>query len=166
MDLQLPSGSHRVALSQFPQRRLQLSVFPRSRPDDDLGPGAVYGNSHARYQRLQVACQLCRIGSVQRIGFEPWLVVFRRLCLHLLQGCPDRRMSLGTGPHQQSRAGGIQYDLRVRIQSLQHSQHAGGVAHFQQIDDELVLLFILGVRTQLFDDLGDHLVLRRLGPDR
>ena len=150
------------------QRRFEQLVVLGQGVGDQLGVASVerepcVGNEglHLGYERRAAGRQ---IGAPHRVGLESRLHFRRASRLDLLQRRLDRFVLRGAGPGQQPAAFRVQHELRFGEQLLEHCQHARRIGRRDGVSHQLELLFGGQVALELFEDLLDDLVLRRLGP--
>ncbi len=175
MDLQLLALVGRGRLPQLLHRLANDLLFGGRGEGDQVAGSRVDRQPGVGNQGLQVGQEGGRLGNpagggqtrqpLNAVDLETPLLVDRAGILDLGQRRPNLFVFFRPGPDQQPVATGLQRDPRLGEEVLEHGHHRVGIGRLERIRLQLVLVFRGQFAAQLLQDAGDHLVIRRLGPD-
>ena len=101
-----------------------------------------------------------------RVDLQVAIFLGRTCHLDLLQGRLDRRMLGRQRPDQQPPGLVVGHDLGLGKEIAKHLDRALGVDPLERVGDQLIPLALGHLTIEFLEDLGDQLVLHRLGPYR
>ncbi len=99
------------------------------------------------------------------VRLEPRLLFRRARRFDLLQRRLDPRVLVGAGPGEQTAAFRVEHELGVGKQFLEHRQNAFRIDRRDRIGLQLILFLFGYFLSQFVEDLFEHVVLLRLGPN-
>ncbi len=142
-----------------------LGVLRRTGPNQERPRLRVAGGLHVRQHLLDHLDRRGRFGVRNRVNHELVAGVARRAGVDLLQGLLDGLLLFGKRPDDQPPRPRIQHELRVGEERLHDLEHAGRVCRLERKGQDPVLLHGRDLPLELLEDVGNHRVLRGLGPD-
>ena len=140
-------------------------VIGRSGPRDDRTRLGIAVELRPRQQFLEHLDGHLRIGLRDGIDHQLVRPAARLTRVHLVERLLDRLVLVGPSPHQQPPSLLIDRELGLREEILQERQDAVRVGVDNLVTLQLVLLLLGHVATELLDDVGNHQMFGRPGPD-